>query len=121
LLKLVEMKLLLLIVDEIMRLCFDWCYVVMLMIIYTFGVAIGEVMIKLLFYWVLKKMGHKWWIVILDDLRWIVDVVLWDDLVELLFLVISFACERFWEETWVFIWKANLSDFGKQMVISDFE
>jgi len=45
------MKLLLLIVDEIMRLCFDWCYVVLLMIIYTFGVAIGEVMIKLLIYW----------------------------------------------------------------------
>ena len=53
LLKLVKMKLLLL-----MKLCFDCCDVVLLMITYTLGVVIGEVMIKLLFYWVLKKMGH---------------------------------------------------------------
>jgi len=44
-----KMKLLLF-VDEIVKLCFDWCYVVLLVIIYIFGVVIGEVMVELLLF-----------------------------------------------------------------------
>jgi len=54
-----KMKLLLLIVDEIVWLCFDWCYVMLLMINYALGIVVCEVTIKLLLiWWVLKKMSH---------------------------------------------------------------
>jgi len=53
------MKFLLLIVDEIVRLCFDWCCVMLLMINYALGIVICGVMVKLLLiWWVLKKMGY---------------------------------------------------------------
>ena len=99
LLKLVKMKLLLLIVDEIMRLCFDWCYVVLLMIIYTLGVVIGEVMIKLLLFiefwrkWVIN--GELWFL-----MNWgeILMFLCWDKLNEFLFLIKSFGWEIVWEK-----------------------
>lgn len=64
--------------------------------------------------WVIN--GELWFLMIWCELLILLS---WVEVVELLFLVISFACQRFWEETWVFIWKACLSDFGKQVVISD--
>jgi len=42
----VKMKLLLLIVDEFMKLCFEWCCVLFLMKIYTLSVSNGVVVMK---------------------------------------------------------------------------
>ena len=47
-LKLVKMKLLLLIVDELMKLCFERCCVVLLMKIHVLGITNCVVVVKLL-------------------------------------------------------------------------
>jgi len=54
------MMLLLLIVDELIKLCFECCFVMLLMMIHAMGIAICVVVIKsVVFCWFLVKMGHK--------------------------------------------------------------
>jgi len=114
LLKWIEMKLLLLIVDEIMRWSLEWCYVVLFMIIHALGVVKCVLwlsccyLISFKWKWVIN--GELWFLMIWGELLML---LCWVRLDELMFFVIRFGCRVFWEETWVFGWKASLSDFGK--------
>ena len=107
LLKLVKMKLLLLNVNEIMKLFFECCWLILLMMSYAMCVedfmSLFMFGVKLLLF--LRGFDENGLLM--------VKCWCWDKLNEFLFLVICFGCEKFREETWIFVWKASLSDFAK--------
>jgi len=87
-----QMKLLLLIVDESMNLCL-WCYWVMLLIlIHALGIDICDVVIKLLCLMTFVKMGHKWRSLILLNSSELMMLLCWINMFRIYIWTVSFGC-----------------------------
>ena len=89
-----------------------WIHGLMMLLLLWYVVVVVELYMGVPFYEVvvlrvLMKMGHSWWIVILDKLSEMLVWLCWYKFNELLILVIRLGCEKFWEETWVFVWRAS--------------
>jgi len=69
--------LLLLIIDELMNLCLDCCWVMLLILIHALGIANYVVIMLMLYCWVFGDLGEN------DKLSWIMVLMIFNTLNEL--------------------------------------